>query len=384
MVIVKIIFYLSLTVLCWVYLGYPLFLLIYSLINSKNYLTGSELPNISIFIPAYNEEAVIADKVENCLSLDYPNDKIEFIFVLDGCSDNTGQIIADFKDERVSLVKLEKRSGKAVALTEAAKKAKGKIFIFTDANALYDEKAIIKLMPYFADNNVGGVCGRLIYREQIDEKTIEAESVYWKYEDILKKFESKINTLVTANGAIYAIRKNLFKVVDSDLADDLVVPINIASKGKRMLYEKEAKAYENPPRKAEEELMRRIRIVNQGFKATFRQLNDIVGGGFLFAFEYLSHKFLRWLGLLFMIAIFITNILLIENHYFAVFFALQLIFYTFALVGFVLYLKAKKIKIFTLPFYFCLLNIAAFCGIISAIFKIDYKLWEKAESTRCK
>jgi cellulose synthase/poly-beta-1,6-N-acetylglucosamine synthase-like glycosyltransferase len=366
----------------WVYAGYPVFLFIFSLFKSKIVKKGDLCPLVSIFIPAYNEESVIKEKVKNCLALNYSKEKIEFIFILDGCSDKTERIISSFSDERIKIIRLNKRSGKVVALSQAAKKAKGEVFIFTDANAFYDEEAIIKLIAYFVDDRVGGVCGRLIYRERINDNAIEPESVYWKYEDIVKVFESKINTLVTANGAIYAIRKDIFEVIDSDLADDLVVPINIASKGKRMLYEKEAKAYENPPEKAKEEFTRRIRIVNQGFRATFRQFDNILRGGFLFVLEYLSHKFLRWLSLLFMVVIFITNILLLENTYFAIFFIFQLVFYVLASIGFVLHLREIKVKIFILPFYFCLLNIAAFCGIISIIFKTNYKFWEKAESTR--
>jgi cellulose synthase/poly-beta-1,6-N-acetylglucosamine synthase-like glycosyltransferase len=367
----------------YVYAGYPLFLVICSLFRKDVYLRKKMHEFcVTMFIPVYNEESVIKKKIENCLHLNYPKDKIRFILILDGCNDKTENIASSFVDQRLKIIKLKRRNGKAKALREAILKAKGDIYVFTDANAIYEENAINNLVRNFINDSIVGVCGNLNYNDCGLTHTSQSEGIYWKYENLIKKFESKLGTLITANGAIYAIRKEYFFNIDDDLADDLLVELNISSKGKRLIYEPEAKAYEVAPQEAKEEFLRRIRIVNQGIKASCRHADLILKSGLFFIFEYLSHKVLRWLTPFIMITAFIANAILLQSFIYTAMFVLQIIFYSLAVMGLFFGKKRMNFKLLNLPFYFCLLNAAALFGIFSAIFKKDFSTWEKAQSTR--
>lgn len=376
------IFWTSLFLVIFIYLGYPFILIAISLFRKNIYKKGDFYPQVSILIPAYNEEKIIEQKLKNCFSLDYPCNKVEIIIILDGCTDKTKDIALNFTNKNLKIVEQKKRLGKMAALNKTAWQAQGDILIFTDANAIYKEDALKNLIRYFVNENIGGVCGRLVYKNITDKNSFEAEGIYWKYEDLIKQLESKVNSLVTANGSIYAIRKSLFSKIDEDLADDLSIPIKIITSGKKFIYEPDAIATERPPQKAEEEFHRRARIINQGFKATFRLLRDILHAGNLFAFEFLFHKFLRWFVPIFLILILISNFFLLQFKFYLVFSILQVLFYTFSFLGYILNKRGRRIKVFYLPFYFCLLNLAALCGFVKFLSKAQTKIWDKAETTR--
>jgi cellulose synthase/poly-beta-1,6-N-acetylglucosamine synthase-like glycosyltransferase len=379
----KTIFHFLLVYIFYVYIGYPSFLKVCILFRKIGKLRDNkEKLKVTMFIPAYNEQNIIKEKIENCLKLNYPKDKIQFILVLDGCTDKTETIASSSIDDRFKMVKLQNRNGKAKALKKAVSEATGDIYVFTDANAIYDESAINKLIRNFIDDSIAGVCGNLIYRDSDVNQTLQAEGVYWRYENYIKKLESEMGTLVTANGSIYAIRNKYFLDIDDDLADDFLIALNIASKGKRLVYEPEAKAYEIAPQEAQEEFRRRIRIINQGIKISYRYASLIIKSKPLFIIEYLSHKLLRWFIPFIMVSILIVNYLLMRSYVYNALFALQIIFYSLALAGLCLEKKKVKLKLLSLPFYFCLLNAAALFGIFSAIFQKKFNIWEKAQTTR--
>jgi poly-beta-1,6-N-acetyl-D-glucosamine synthase len=379
----KIIFWVCLFFVVFVYFGYPLALYIIALFKKKEYRKGDSLPGVSILIPAHNEERVISQKLENVYNLDYPEDKLEAILILDSCTDNTEAQANRFKSKQLKIIKQTERLGKAAALNVGIKEAKGEVLIFTDANSIFKKDALRKLIQYFEDEAIGGVCGRLRYRSGSEDiGHPEAESLYWKYENFIKKLESKSNTLVTANGSIYALRKDLFSDIDEELADDLVLPIKTAHKKKFFIYEPEAEAEERLPQKAEEEFIRRTRLINQGMKATFRLRKDILSSGSFFIFEFICHKLLRWLVPVFLSLVFISNIFLLESASYLLFFAAQIVFYSLTLAGYIFYKQGKRIKIFYLPFYFCLLNLASLRALIDFLSRKSTKTWPKAESTR--
>ena len=378
----KIVFWFFLSLIIFVYFGYPALLIAISFFKRNRFEKDDFSPKVSILIPAHNEERVIEQKLINVFSLDYTHSKLEVILILDKCTDGTKEIALKFINKGLKIIEQKVHSGKMAALNKGVSQAHGVILIFTDANTIFKENAIKKLVRYFKDSKIGGVCGKLIYKDKMNENSFKGEGIYWKYENFIKQLESKVNSLVTANGSIYAIRKTLFSAIDEDLADDLVMPIKIAADKKRFIYEPDAIAWEKPPQKAEEEFHRRVRIINQGFKATFKLAKCIVNAGSLFVFEFLFHKLLRWLVPLFLILVFISNIFLLHLKLYVVFFMIQLIFYIMALLGYVFYIKDKKSKIYYLPFYFCLLNMAALYGLIQFLLRVQTKTWEKAETTR--
>lgn len=378
----ELIFWFFSILVIFIYLGYPSTLSIISIFKKKEYEKHDFFPKVSILIPAHNEETVIEQKLKNCFNLDYPSGSLEVILILDNCTDNTKNIAFKFADKNLKIIEQKVRSGKMAALNKAVPEAQGEILIFTDANAFFKNNAIETLIKYFKNSDIGGVCGKLIYRSEMANDSFEGESIYWRYEDLIKQLESKVNSLVTANGSIYAIRKNLFSKIDEDLADDIAFPIKFAKDKKVFIYEPDAIAREKPPQKVEEEFLRRVRIINQGFKSTFRLSGSILNAGCLFVFEFLFHKLLRWLIPGFLFLIFISNIFLLHLKIYLLFFIIQLIFYSMAVLGYILYRKNKKVKMFYLSFYFCLLNIAAIWGFIHFLLNVQTRTWKRAETTR--
>ncbi|MDD5072265.1 MAG: glycosyltransferase family 2 protein [Candidatus Omnitrophica bacterium] len=337
-------------------------------------------PYVSLIIPAHNEEKVIADKLNNALSLDYPRDKFEILLILDGCIDKTKAIAAGYKDSRLKLIEQNPRKGKMAALNLAVPQAKGDIVVFTDANSLYEKDAIRKLVRNFADKRIGCVCGELKYRNE--SLVGEGEDLYWKYEKFIKTNESRLYSLLVVNGSIYAIRKDLFEPVEETLADDFVVPMVIAKKGYGLVYEPEAVTLEKTAASTKEGISQKARIIAQGLKAGFAVGRIIVLSGPLRLFQFLFHKFIRWFVPVFLIIMFLSNIFLLNEPFYKVIFLCQGLFYIFAAIGHLLEKNNVKIGIFKIPLYFCVVNLASAIGIIKFLTGGIKATWEKAETTR--
>ncbi|MBU4305742.1 MAG: glycosyltransferase family 2 protein [Candidatus Omnitrophica bacterium] len=378
---IKFLFWFSFNLVLFIYLGYPLILTVLGFIFKKPHNVDENfMPEVSLLIPAYNEEKIISEKIENSLSLDYPKDKFEIIVILDGCTDRSRNIADRYVNQGVKIIEQKPRKGKMMALNTSVSEAKGDILIFTDANAIYKKDAIKKLIRNFADEKIGCVCGELRYIG--GSSTNEGESLYWKYERFLKISESQLQSLLVVNGPIYAIRKKLFEPVDESLADDFVIPMRIAKKGYGLIYESEAIAVEKIAERAKEEFNRKVRIISQGFKASFAICGIILSTGLLRILQFAFHKFIRWLTFLFLMSIFVSNLFLLDYWFYRVTFIVQVLFYSAALIGYFLEKKMIKIKIFDVPFYFCMVNIASFIGLLRFLTIGIKATWEKAESTR--
>ncbi|MDD4364019.1 MAG: glycosyltransferase family 2 protein, partial [Atribacterota bacterium] len=233
-----IIYYFSILLLSYIYLGYPLSLYSLSLFKKYNiiYLVGY-LPSVSIIIAAYNEEKVIEDKIKNTLELDYPKEKLEIIVFSDSSKDNTDDIVKRYEKVGVKLLRIEGRKGKTFCQNRAVKHAKGEIVVFSDANSIYQSDAIKKLVRNFADKQIGCVSGELKYFSSDNNNDKNSEGFYWKYEKMIKRLESKNSSLVGANGAIYAVRKKLYVFLEDFAISDFTEPLMIFKNGCRVIYE---------------------------------------------------------------------------------------------------------------------------------------------------
>jgi len=333
-----------------------------------------------LLIPAYNEEKIIRQKLENALALDYPIDKLEVLLILDGCTDRTKEIAGKFTDRRIRIIEQIPRRGKVSGLNLAVPQARGEILVFTDANSIYKKDAIKMLVRNFADERIGCVCGRLQY---INKSVVgKGENLYWSYERFIKTKESQLRALFVVNGSIYAIRKKLYKPVEETLADDFVTPMRIAKEGLGLVYEPEAVTLERTAESAREGLNQKIRIISQGIKASFAMIETIFSSGPLRVFQFLFHKFIRWLAPLFLILIVISNLLLLGNLFYRIIFFCQILFYLFALIGYFLQEKKIFVLIFNVPFYFCFVNFASLIALIRFSTGRIKGTWEKAETTR--
>jgi cellulose synthase/poly-beta-1,6-N-acetylglucosamine synthase-like glycosyltransferase len=256
--------------------------------------TGADAwPKVSLVFAAYDEEACIRAKLENCLALDYPADRLELIVACDGCTDRTAAIAREAGGPRVEVLELSPRSGKAAAISKGVLAATGEVVVLTDANVLLEPGAIRALARRFRDPSVGAVVGRLrLYnRARADYE----EGLYWRFETLLKYYEGKHGCVLGANGGIYAIRRALFSPLSPDtITDDFVVPVRIAARGFRVPFEPDAVAHEETTEDAGREFVRRARIGAGNWQALAR-VPEVLDPrtGFL-CFAFVSHKLLRW------------------------------------------------------------------------------------------
>jgi len=379
-------FWISSIVLFYVYFGYPILILFLSKLLPKPFAKfseeelqdGSLLPAISIFIPAYNEETVIEKKIRNTLDLDYPKDKIEIIVASDGSDDKTVEI-ANLYSDKIQLMAYDVREGKTGLINKTIPKLKGEIIIFSDASAMLEVNSLKELISPFKDPKIGSVSGLYILRDATSTSRAEGEGFYWHYETFLKTNESTFYSILGAHGALYALRKSLFRALPPKaINDDYILPMYGVQQKRRAVYEPNAIAVEEGTTSVLGEMKRRIRISVGNFQQLFllrKLLNPFRGR---IAFEFLSHKFLRSFSFLFMIILFISNIF-IPTTGFRIFFLLQIFFYLLGLSG-VIFFKNKRMPVLiTVPFYLVIINYAAFIGLFKYIFNTQKVTWEKPQ-----
>ena len=361
-------------VLCfYVYFGYPLLLEVLGIIRRRDVNKKDTIPFISVIIAAYNEESTITEKLENTLSLDYPKDRLEVVVASDGSTDSTEEMVRQYEGKGIKLLSLS-RCGKIKSLTDAVDVAKGEVLVFTDANAILEERALRELASNFYDLEVGGVCGNQKYRLEQNPNgdcASEGENLYWTYDKWIKQLESKLGSTIAADGSIYAIRKHLFvPISDPAQADDFAISARVVTQGYRLVYEPEAVSYENPPISSDLEFWRKVRVANQSMNGILHlreALNPFKYG--FYGIELLSHKVLRYLVPFFLLIAFVINILLsLDSDFYKIILLLQILFYVLAFIGYkARNLNLGRVKIFYGPFYFCLANIAVLLGAIYLI-----------------
>lgn len=297
---------LALALVAFSYAGYPVVLAgwcaLHDLRGALRFFSGGpdrrersdpvEWPRVTIVLAAFDEEGCIREKVENCLALDYPRDRLDVVVGCDGCTDRTAAIAREAGRGRVRVVELSPRQGKASVLARLVPSAPGDVVVLTDANVRLHTGAIRALARRFRDPSVGAVVGRLRLRTRDGA----GEGAYWAYESFLKYLEGKLGCVLGANGGIYAIRRILFPPLPADtITDDFVVPLRIAVRGWKVPFEPTAVAWEDAPDDPRVEFGRRARIGAGNWQALSR-LPDLLDprAGFL-AFAFVSHKLLRWL-----------------------------------------------------------------------------------------
>ena len=367
----EILFYIFLLLIIYVYFGYPLLTFVVGSFKSKKIKrVETHRPYVSLTIAAYNEELRIEEKLKNSLELEYPNDKLEIIVFSDGSTDNTNEIVKNYTKRGIKLIELQRRKGKTAGQNIAVEQAKGEIIVFSDANAIYKKNAINKIVRNFSDNSVGGVCGELTYLKDNKSMIGEAEDVYWNYEKFLKKNENNFFSILGANGSIYAVRKNLYVPLAENIISDFIEPLKILEQGYRFIYEPDALSFEQSNSDYKQEYKRKKRIVNRSFYSLLKHkefLNPLKYP--LLSFQLISHKIFRWMVLPFLFILFFSNIFLLKETLFQLFFVGQVIFYLISFTGYLATKKGFSNIILYSPFYFCLVNFASMKGIFDYLIK---------------
>lgn len=356
------VFWTSILVLLYIYAGYPLVVSVLSLLRRRPVNKKPHEPAVTILISAYNEEKHIGQTIENKLSLDYPKDRLEIIVVSDCSGDATDAIVQSFSDRGVRLLRQEPRQGKTAALNMAVSHAKGDILVFSDANSLYAPDALKLIMENFADSEVGYVTGKMVYRSRGGFAMGEGCTAYMRYENTLRERETLLGSIVGVDGGIDAVRRELYTPMRPDQLPDFVLPLAVAAKGYRVVYEPRALLMEDALKNPQDEYRMRVRVALRALWALWdmRSLLNPARYG-LFSFQLISHKVLRYAAVVFMGLALAGNVILAgRSLFYRCLLAFQAIFYGAALVGKALDRKGLRLpRILSLPYYFCLVNVAA-------------------------
>jgi biofilm PGA synthesis N-glycosyltransferase PgaC len=387
--VIKFIFYFSLLVIVYSYVGYGM--LLYACVTIKKLFgkkaapggDASFQPPVTLIVAAYNEADFIEEKIHNSLSLNYPADKFSVIFITDGSTDNTPQIVEKYP--AIQLLHQPGRSGKIAAMHRAMSFVKTPIVVYSDANTLLNTDSIKNIVRHYADETTGGVAGeKKIMQMQDAEVTGAGEGLYWKYESFLKQLDSDLYTVVGAAGELFSVRTHLYEYPgDNVLLDDFLISLRICAKGYRVAYESQAYAVETASANLKEEKKRKVRISAGAFQSMLMLIDLLnVFKHPLLTFQYVSHRVLRWtLCPLLLPVLFISNALLLNEYpavLYRLIFVLQVLFYGAAATGWLLSLKNIKVKILYFPYYFFFINLSLYLGFIRFLKGNQSVLWEKA------
>jgi cellulose synthase/poly-beta-1,6-N-acetylglucosamine synthase-like glycosyltransferase len=337
-------------------------------------------PKVSLFIAAHNEQSMIESRILNALEMDYPKEQLEIVIGSDGSNDGTVEIVRRYADRGVRLFHYAQRRGKAAVLNSSFSKLTGDIVILSDANTFLDRDAVKQLIRWFAEPSIGVVCGRLVLT---DPKTgNNVDSLYWKYETFLKKCESRLGALLGSNGAIYAIRLDLFSPIPSNtILDDFVIPLLAKLRSNcRIIYDTSAVAHEESAPDVGTEFRRRSRIGAGGFQSIgmlWRLLNPLRGW---ISFAFLSHKILRWLCPFALIGLIISNLFLLDQPIFRLIMFAQLGFYLISLLGPHLNGRNIVIRLIRSVPMFTGMNVALFVGFLRWLRGVD-GTWQRTART---
>ncbi|EMR04639.1 glycosyltransferase family 2 protein [Cesiribacter andamanensis] len=388
MKILAILFWISLFLIFYSYLGYGL--LLWALIRIKRVFRGKtnpqnpeQWPTVTLLVAAFNEEEDIQTKIFNSLTLHYPEDRIKYLFVTDGSSDRTPEIVARFP--QIQHLHRPERQGKLAAVERAMQLVDTDMVVFTDANTILNPDAITNMLRHFTNPQVGAVAGekRVISKEE-DAAAGAGEGFYWRYEGTLKRWDAELHTVVGAAGELFAIRTELYEEVPRDtIIEDFFLTLRIAQKGYRVMYEPGACAEELPSANSGEELKRKIRIAAGGIQSIVRlkPLLNPFRYGWL-SFQYVSHRVLRWsLAPMALLVVLVTNMALaLEGSFFyQLLLAGQLLFYASALLGYVLESRRLRLKAFFIPYYFFMMNYAVYAGFWRYLHGSQSAVWERAK-----
>ena len=392
MIIFKILFWICLFLLVYTYIGYGAIL--YIILRIKNLFVRRELspilplnqqllPEVTLMICAYNEADIIQEKMENIRQLNYPSNKLCVMWVTDGSTDNSNQLLQAYPE--VKLVFSPERKGKAAAMQHGLQVNKAEYVIFTDANTMLNADAIREIVRQFMKSNVSCVSGeKRVRARKAGQATAEGEGLYWKYESTLKRWDSELYSAMGAAGELFAVRMSHYRQAPSNaLLDDFMMSMLILKDGHRIAYTKEAYATEFGSANTAEESKRKRRIAAGGLQSIWwlRSLMNPFTHPKV-AFQYISHRVLRWsITPLALVALVPLNLLLIlfDGHpLYCIIGILQMLFYLTALAGHILKQTGHRNKLLYVPCYFLFMNFNVFLGIGYLMTHSTSGTWEKA------
>lgn len=372
-------FWLAVILLGFAFGGYPALMVIWARSKNPPSETGKDTgisPFISFVLIAANEQQRIQQRVLNLLAAQYPADRLEIVIVSDGSTDATNQIIADLSqsDSRIKLVALPERKGKANGLNQGVSAARGEIIVFADARQEFPAETVALLVNAFKNPKLGAISGRLLMGGG-ESAVGQGVRSYWSLESRLREAEAVIDSCVGCTGAVYAIRRSLYKPIPEDtLLDDVVIPMQIAVQGYRVGYEPKALAYDPQDLDPDRERIRKRRTLAGNFQMLFRYPSWLVPGENRIWFQLIAHKYLRLLGPLLLLAIFVSSLALRETVFYQVCLWGQIALYSLGIVG--LFAPRIRAKLLSLPAGFLFLNWMIIAGFLHYLRNPASGAWE--------
>ena len=386
MILFQLIFWVSLAVLFYSYLGYGGLVWIFTR-NRPPHRSGAhdaEWPAVSLIIAAYNEADVLDQKIRNSLAIDYPVHRLKILLVTDGSTDDSASLAQRYPS--IQLIHQPQRQGKYAAICHAMQDVDTPIVVFTDANTLLNPECLKRMVPYYQDSSVGGVAGEKKIRMDAHHSAVgQAEGLYWHYESFMKKMDARFYTTVGAAGELFSIRTALFKAdKEAWIIDDFMIAMQVCLQGYRMAYEPGAFATEAPSVSLAEEQKRKIRIAAGAYQAAAclgKALNFCKSPRL--AFQYFSRRILRWFACpLALLLLLLSNAALLylspDSRFYQWMMILQGLYYLLSLAGWLLLRTGKKAGILSIPYYFLFMNVCLIRGFLLYKQGKQTALWEKA------
>lgn len=374
------VFWSSALIAAYTYVGYALVISLLARVAGSPHRMRPITPTVTLLVAAFNEEDVIEAKLDNCLALDYPRDRLEIVVVADGSTDRTPELAARYRRHGVRVEYQPERRGKIHALNRVIPLLRGDVVVSSDANAMLNAGSLRMLVRHFADPRVACVAGeKRIMRRAGDVSA--GEGLYWRYESYLKRCDSAVSSVMGAAGELIALRRALYEPVAEDtLLEDFVVSMRLVNGGHRVIYEPEAYSLEEASPSIGEEFKRKTRIVAGGWQAVVRLGALLVPRRPLITFQYVSHRVLRWVLVPYLLIVaFVASGLLAlsQGAVYRALFGLQVLFYALAGYGWYREERGGRHPLYYVPFYFTFLNYAALVGCLRFMRGRQSVTWEK-------
>jgi cellulose synthase/poly-beta-1,6-N-acetylglucosamine synthase-like glycosyltransferase len=371
-------FWAAVVLLAYTYVGYPLLMWTWARLRPWRVRSQDWEPSVSVLVAAHDEGSRIAAKLENLLSLDYPRERLEVLVGSDGSSDDTVARALAFAGPLVRVLDFPVRRGKPAILNDLARAARGEVLLMADVRQTFDKAALRALLRPLADPAVGIVSGELVLvAERLGTGVEQGVGAYWQYEKLIRRSESLVDSTVGATGAIYAVRRDLFEPLPEDtLIDDVLLPVRVARRGHRVVFEPEALAFDRPASRSAEELTRKVRTIAGTFQLFARERWLLDPRANRLWLQVVSHKGLRLLGPGLLAVAAGTSVALAGRPLYAAALGLQALFYALALAG--AFAGSSRIRLLGLPFTFCLLNWATVLAVAALLRGRQGVTWRKA------
>lgn len=376
------VFWTSVAIAAYTYMGYALVISLLAKTVRRPHHMQPITPRVTLLVAAYNEQDVIEAKLDNCLALDYPRDRLEIVVVADGSTDRTPELAARYRAHGVRVEYRPERRGKIHALNRVMPLVEGDIVVSSDANSMLNPESLRKLVRHFADPQVACVAGeKRIMRRHGDVSA--GEGLYWRYESYLKRCDSDLSSVMGAAGELIALRRSCYEPVEEDtIIEDFVVSMRLVDRGLRVIYEPDAYSMEEASPSITEEFKRKTRIVAGGWQAVARLGSLLYPKRPLITFQYVSHRVLRWVLVPFLLILaFCSNALLAlgADPIYRTLWLGQVLFYGLAAYGWNRQAHGGRNPLYYVPFYFVFLNYAALVGCLRFMRGTQPVTWEKVQ-----